>query len=511
MVMTARIVEGYLRERHVVRRMGKGLGRRELQAPSILVAGEAIEPGIVYVGSSQSLPTPIPAETLFVCMGDEPKPTWEAPASEVLWVRNADTVKVFNEVQSLFRRVGAWELAMERLLSSRAGVVELIRQTIPLFGNRISVTDRNLRSLGSLGPQDDKTMDGRGYLPIEISLTFAHRARKDQRTSTPFWYEEQDGTRDYVINLYLGNSYVGSCSLQEKDHPVRDYEQELFQAFSRYVLSTLKNQAEETGEDLVSMRSVFERLLRNQAVSKLEADQAHDLALLDLGKKDRRGFKWCCSVIDSANHGRELPEQYLCRSIEELIPHSDAFMYEGKIVVFSLIPLESHRVEEIGSRLQPLLSDMNFRAGMSRSFTDVFRTRRCYLQALCALDTGRQRDADRLVYPFGDYVLDYMLENCLGDLDVETVMTPGLLRLRDSVGTDLLETLRVYLDYSCNASLASRKLYLHRSTFSKRIERIEQVVDISTPERRLLVQILLHLPGLNWDALPSWDIPTEEQ
>ena len=109
---------------------------------------------------------------------------------------------------------------------------------------------------------------------------------------------------------------------------------------------------------------------------------------------------------------------------------------------------------------------------------------------------------------FGDYVLDYMLANCCGDFDVESIVAPELVRLYNSKpsGPEYLQTLRHFLDNDCHTTQTAEEMYLHRSTLIKRLDRIREIVDIESPERRLYLQICLHLPDIEQVLKNSTDV-----
>ena len=63
--------------------------------------------------------------------------------------------------------------------------------------------------------------------------------------------------------------------------------------------------------------------------------------------------------------------------------------------------------------------------------------------------------------------------------------------------TDLLNTLKVYLDNDCNAQKCGRLLFLHRNSLVYRIHRIQEIsgCDLSDPEERSYLRISFLLRG----------------
>jgi DNA-binding PucR family transcriptional regulator len=58
-------------------------------------------------------------------------------------------------------------------------------------------------------------------------------------------------------------------------------------------------------------------------------------------------------------------------------------------------------------------------------------------------------------------------------------------------GSDLVKTLRVYLDAGANASEAADRLFLHRNSLLYRLERVRKLtgLDLKDPEARLALQL----------------------
>ena len=154
----------------------------------------------------------------------------------------------------------------------------------------------------------------------------------------------------------------------------------------------------------------------------------------------------------------------------------------------------SASLHSLSEKLQPYLSDMNFRAGFSEPFSDLFKSRTYYLQAVCALDTGMKYSHGGYIFHFSDYALYYMLEHCCGDFEPAQLIPEGLNELsKHGRGTSYLEILKCYLDNECNASRTAAAMYLHRSSLMPKLEKIKSYVDLSTPEKRLYMRLCLYL------------------
>ena len=58
-------------------------------------------------------------------------------------------------------------------------------------------------------------------------------------------------------------------------------------------------------------------------------------------------------------------------------------------------------------------------------------------------------------------------------------------------GTDLNKTLRIYLKNHFNAVVAAKQLYIARSTFLKRMERIESLTDLHLDDEQEVTYLMV--------------------
>lgn len=514
MRLSSDVLFGLLSERYDVDRLGRGCDSEDLPLPTFWQGGIVLREGAVYVCRTEELPRVPAVGCVFVCVGPRPSLIWSQWRGDVFYISDSgdDLLAVFNVLQEVFDRISTWEVHMQELANTGSDVRDMVRLSIPIFENRITIVDYSLRVLAYCEydkEQGSIDMSSRfDHLPPEKLPQVARFTKRMMLDHEPFFFEDAPGLpSSYCVNLFFGGAYVGCCSLQEDGRPLRPCDLYLFQQFADYVRQALGYRNNTVAGQLVTPRAIFEQLLECFPVSRASMDRALDLINRNLADGTIDDYKWCCTVIRSGSQGKNLPERYLCEMLEGLIPNSFAFLFDENLVSFGLIRREEHRSDTVCQALEPFLSDMNLRAGVSRTFRDPFHARDFYLQALCALDTGYERDPEKSCYLFGDYVLDYMLQNCCGTFRSSQVIAPEFVRLRNCDGSvDYIETLRVYLDNDCNASKAAREMYLHRSTLVARLEQIRKYVDLDSPERRLYLRICLHLPDVDWATWTDVDV-----
>ena len=111
--------------------------------------------------------------------------------------------------------------------------------------------------------------------------------------------------------------------------------------------------------------------------------------------------------------------------------------------------------------------------------TGHMNLRRQYVQAKTALDVGSRKKPYLWIHYFGQVALTYILEQATRRLPGTMICHEGLLELKkhdEENQTQYMETLRVYLEQHLSATQAARELFIHRSTFLYRLDRIKEIL-----------------------------------
>jgi hypothetical protein len=191
---------------------------------------------------------------------------------------------------------------------------------------------------------------------------------------------------------------------------------------------------------------------------------------------------------------------YVCRHLETDVLHSGAITYASHIIW--LINTKDIAQRNLKRDYQQIIAfvvrEYNCRAGVSKPFDNFMELKSAYVQAVAALRLGFKQDAQQWVYRFPDYVLDYILERIESELPAEYLLHPGavvLWNLDKNTGTDYIRTLRFYMDFQYNMTAAAQKLFVHRTTLIRRLERISEItgLDFEKPREMLQMAISLYL------------------
>ena len=177
-----------------------------------------------------------------------------------------------------------------------------------------------------------------------------------------------------------------------------------------------------------------------------------------------------------------------------------SFLYQDEIVAF-FGPYQTWK-KPGGSSRKPdyFIRDTYLKAGYSRVMTGHMNLRRQYVQAKTALDVGSRKKPYLWIHYFGQVALTYILEQATRRLPGTMICHEGLLELKkhdEENQTQYMETLRVYLEQHLSATQAARELFIHRSTFLYRLDRIKEILqsELDDPEEIFLSGIVIQAAG----------------
>lgn len=136
-------------------------------------------------------------------------------------------------------------------------------------------------------------------------------------------------------------------------------------------------------------------------------------------------------------------------------------------------------------------------AGISKSFCDPTEIKKHFEQCRAAVKAMSTAGGTGGICFFDDCVLKYMIEHACGGFAPAELAPEGLLKVFYTKGKaiEYWNALVVYIKTGYNASKAARLLYLHRSTFLKRLDKIKRMsgMDFESHRQRLKAAILAEL------------------
>ena len=300
--------------------------------------------------------------------------------------------------------------------------------------------------------------------------------------------------RAIVMNVFRQGEYACRVIVAEDRNTFRGYEAGLLRFFTGYIQLVYDLSADSS--DIIPgdhTADILIDLLNGGSVEEHRLEESFQ----------RRGWHssgqfLCARVMPSARDYYNRTIAYYCQIFNRDIRGCCFFEYEDAIVCVVNLAFYGNSQEEFTSRTIETFRDGYFRIGYSNIFTDMAELKQYYFQAKTALRLGIDQAPSIWFHRFSNVALSYIQAKLTEDVDGRYLCAPELLVLRDydrENQTELLRTLRLYVDNRLNAVKTAGDLFIHRSTMNYRLERIKALtgLDFGDTSRLLYLSISLNL------------------
>lgn len=415
----------------------------------------------------------------------------------VIYVYTDHAPALLNAIHDVFETIYAHHQAMEGLTRTSHSYQALIDCCDDLLEEPVSLIDNTYTYVAY---STEKSRQ-RGYICSLVENGRVASQTVAQLMSTPGFelLEEKRGVFEFEDenifmgrNIFYGNTYVGRLITM----PTEDFIQNCYQ---KYILECLGTYVEQMyqREGSFYFRKEQPLLFHTILPSALAGEQVKSSAWRQALEQKGWSVADNCRLMTfqaAYRHEKKIHPDYLCPQLESRWPWIVAAIYGGSAVVL----INWNRIpEDFEQQLAYFVRDNLLTAGISRSFRDADRLEAAYRQAQIATILGL-RNAPHLWYYFFDhYVLDYLQEQCLAELPAKSLCHPALSLLSEydeQHGTELCRSLYVFIDCRYNMSQAAGRMFVHRTTFIKRMEHILKLtgLDLNDWDTRMYLMLSYH-------------------
>ncbi|HEX6482335.1 MAG TPA: helix-turn-helix domain-containing protein [Ktedonobacteraceae bacterium] len=347
-----------------------------------------------------------------------------------------------------------------------------------------------------------------------------------------------------VVPLVVGNDNLGllNCySSKNRDYTLED--KVLLRAITSQGALAIRNRQlaytpgrNELGpyiksffDDLLSEKSDMEESLRGRAnylgcdLTKPHTMLVIEMVLPDDSAKTQRSRNQAplqahISMIQANDHGRYEESlsggnvQMAFKHAAQIIKHRLQEHYPGSVIdqrenrLFCIMPLD--KSEDLHAWLCDIIRQIQLEQhtkmcfGIGNSYLDIHDYRKGFAEAEEALRIGQRLKNEGGGTHFNDlgvyrYIYEFACLNKVDDLYLEQI---AVLTSYDQQrkGSELLDTLEIFLEVGGNIKDASERLQVHRNTIIQRLKRIQSLsaINLEQPNQRLRLQIALMIDKL---------------
>ena len=407
---------------------------------------------------------------------------------------------LYNQAQQIFERYEAWQAALAASRLQGQSIQALLELSYPLFRRPLVVIGMDFAVIASVRGEAMEMVRGifgateETYAVVNALKQSRAYAEARQRDGC-FYYQpdQEEGHGCLCVNIKKHGQTAYRLMMLDEDGSRDMTDGFLLQHLAEMVEhALLHNTAPAAAED----RSIGAIL--HTAVSDRTADYVTVSQRLEACGW-RSSHEYLCVVLQlSYLDQKNLTVHAICSYIENILSGACAFQFKEDVVVFVDVTLSSMSLDDISSRLSCFVRDSLLKAGYSRVLLGHFNFRRQYDQACIALEVGSRRNPSFWIHRFNNIAFDYILEQATRKLPGYMISHERLLKLKyadEDNGTEYFRTLRLYLDNHLNAVQTARELFIHRSTFLYRLERIKAILatDLSSPDEILYLMLSFRL------------------
>lgn len=464
--------------------------------------GTSLQEGLVYIAEElpPTLDIPLPGHCAFIFTGSLPDCPAITGFDYMQLPPSGSVTDIANTVYEIFHLYWHWQEQMQQVLIDRLGLQQLFDVTLPMFVNPVFYVDHTwtIRAYAEYPELMDivqlyTTTDIRSSYPYELKHS-PQQVQSYKTTGPALWAEDEyTSFPELYCNIFLGETYTGRVFVDGRVRPFTEGDYDTLEIFCRYVKKAVDNR----NYSPMSYHRIFEQYL----VALLEGKDIDTSLLADellrMGWETYRLF-FCVLIHLEERDKASKSIVVTCNTIEASLIHCRAFPHKEYIAVLVPAELWDKKRHNFISQIAPIIRDGTFKAAVSGMFQDLLQIRLYYRQAEITLKEGLRSSSQQWIYWYEDFMLTHILQSAVSDLPAELISPPGLLRLQkydQDNGTEYSKTLKIYLDSNCSPTETIRKMYLSRSTFLRRLDRIRGItgMDLDNTEVRLYLMIVFRL------------------
>lgn len=473
----------------------------EKQNDNMLVgAGTGIGTGTeVEAGAPESFETDINRNEVEVAVSScDDSDFGNIPYIQVALENLEEIAEFMNDMQEIFDTADGWERKIHDLMLEHAGMERLLQVTSEFLQNPLTVIGLDFTFVAEAG---SKYLPPRARLYTDEGLnveyvnallqneTYREMADTHETVMFPAYIS---GCRSMNRNLFVDEKATHRLILTECRVEITQGVICVLDILSEKLEFLLTHEEEETDPDR-DIEQIFVRVLSDRTADYMQISRE----LSELGWGGNHEYMCLILQITYLNQ-QNLSTKAISRYIKKKLGDSVSFLYQDEIVVFFDLTRLGMNQEEVAGKLVYFIRDTYLKAGYSRVMTGHMNLRRQYVQAKTALDVGSRKKPYLWIHYFSQVAMTYILEQATKRLPGTMICHEGLLELKkhdEENQTQYMETLRVYLEQHLSATQAARELFIHRSTFLYRLDRIREILqsDLDDPEEIFYLELSFRL------------------
>ncbi len=484
---------------------------------SILLLDEdtPLTPKHVYIGTPENVARAVTRVSLghtvtFMSAGDceelaaiEPKPDVN------LFVASLSLISLFNIAQQQLTKYLKWMKELRDIVTSDKGMQKLAEKGYEMLQTPVTILNMGFKVLGGCVPEGFNDpilheMKRNGFLSYNSVLALISEETHNMSFAPQIEYVSQrTGNRIIIRRIYYNGNLIARVLVTLSGAAENEYysllSADLAEHLQQYFLSSKASQYMTNTEIGAFISDLIE--LRLTDPDELQ----HRLKLIPAMTVEKY---YHTMVMSFEERTRAIPWNYVISQLEQIFPNSCITVYKNEIIILAKKQKHNADPEYDRPKLIELLKlyDAFLAIGNYSKFLTSLRP--IYLQTKETIRLGKifRKNPQERIFQYEDYSVYHTIDLCSDVNEFHAgnliyLCHPALIsieRYDKKYGTNLRETLYVYLTNDCNTVKAAKLMYVHRNTMYYKINKIEELIGQSLENGKLKERLLFSFHVLEY-------------
>lgn len=403
-----------------------------------------------------------------------------------------DLISLLNQIMGIFDHYDRWQRQLQRAIENGCTLTELLNLSYPVIAHPLAILDGNEWEIAHSDYFSDEMfdLDWTDMIQKHTSNTqkiadFNQKYYKYFNLKQVYHIPGNIFGQGYAVNLFHNHTFCGVMILAEPDKLEKATQGELdaMQYLSELICDMISINSYDTDMQFPE-KPFFEYLGKEDQESLEKLERA-----LEIASWEKTDPKWIL-YAEAVKSGRLAPmpshSKLMFNRIEGIVT------VEYKIGIAFLCNLRILKGKDHAKdMLSKYLNQIGYYAGTSSEFHDLSYMKKMLDQAQISLEEGIHQSGN--IHIFEDALLPYII-SILKKEDAGLLEHPCLKLLKNydkRFGNQLYETLFVYLKNERKLSNTLCDLNIPRSTLLNRLQRIDELLDLSLDQPEVRFHILL--------------------
>lgn len=475
----------HLKKKYEARRISCNPGKIKVERPVFYREGQLCRGHLILIESGElrkiDLKSTLWKDCIFICFGEVDDIFCRIDTDLLVLDKKESEEQVLNDLQEIFQYFEDVERAVTDVFMENQDFGELIDCFGRIFDTSLALTDANF-SYVALADRDGRFKKGfineSHALPMPLVSQLISDPSYQRSTTLAGVYTYSLEQMTFLCkNLFFEGEFTGKLLAVSCTSPLNnEYHKDLLHMAAEYVERMYERFGAFHMADraLDSLHEMLRLKLRGNSVPGERLRTA--LGNVSWSEDD---LYYLIQMRPSYRYDKSLYDKYLCPQMELQWKDTCCVAYNDSLMV--LLNGSRLHMTDFQPELAYFLRENLLAAGISRRFRGFEGIQTAFKQTDIALEMGIKKDSTPWYFRFDDYALDYILIHGRGEFEPEQICAPGLLVLKGhdaKMHTEYYKTLYCYFQCRYNAALTAKKLFIHRSTFLNRLERILELTQM---------------------------------